>query len=106
MKKIKLYINLITLIIFITSCQTASDVAKTLRNEKTRTTDEFLIKKRKPLTEPPDLKQLPTPNSAEEKSVKEEQTGIEKILKVDQSNSKNTSKSSSIEKLIINEIRK
>ena len=106
MKKIKLYINLTILSIFITSCGTFGDVAKTLRNEKTRTTDEFLIKKREPLTEPPKMKELPSPGSLEKTQAKEKQNGIKKLLKVDENDNKKGSKTSSIENLIINEIRK
>ncbi|OUX53245.1 MAG: hypothetical protein CBE47_03690 [Pelagibacteraceae bacterium TMED287] len=106
MKKINIYINLIFLTIFVTSCSGFGDIGKTLRNEKTRTTDEFLIKKREPLTEPPDLKELPTPSSSGAKSSEESQSGIKKILKVEESTNTNRSKSSPIENLIINEIRK
>ena len=94
------------LIILMNSCGGFSDAGKVLRNEKTRTTDEFLIKKREPLTEPPDLKELPTPSSSGAKSSEESQSGIKKILKVEESTNTNRSKSSPIENLIINEIRK
>ena len=41
--------NLILLFIFIISCGSAEDVKKVLKNEKIRTTDEFLVKKKDPL---------------------------------------------------------
>ena len=106
MKKIKLFINLVILSAFLTSCGTFDDVSKTLRNEKTRTTDEFLIKKREPLTEPPKMKELPTPGSLEKTQSTEKEEGIKKLLKVDEDDNKKESQTSSVEKLIINEIRK
>ena len=59
----KMKIKLILILILITSCTSFSDVGKALRNEKTKTTDEFLIEKRGPLTAPPDMGKLPQPNS-------------------------------------------
>ena len=38
--------KLIFLLILITGCNTFKDVGKVMRNEKTTTTDEFLVKKR------------------------------------------------------------
>ena len=45
---------LLILIFVLTSCSGLQDVGKVLRNEKIRTTDEFLVKKRNPLVLPPD----------------------------------------------------
>ena len=50
MKKIKNIILYFIALLFLYSCGTASDVGKTLRNEKISTTDEFLVKKRQPLS--------------------------------------------------------
>ena len=45
---------LLTVLILLTSCTSLSDAGKVLRNEKIKTTDEFLVKKRKPLVLPTD----------------------------------------------------
>ena len=58
MKKIDLLI--ILTFIFLISC---GDVGKVLRNEKIRSTDEFLIKKKDPLILPPDFEEIPSPDS-------------------------------------------
>ena len=58
----KIYYLLIFLFI-LTSCQSIKDAGKIMRNEKVKTTDEFLVKKRKPLVLPPDYNELPTPDS-------------------------------------------
>ena len=94
----------ILLTLFLYSCNSLSDVQKTLRNEKTRTTDEFLVKKREPLTLPPDYKKLPEP-SQDNSAKQESKDKINKILKITKTQS-TKKKSSSVEQSIINEIRK
>ena len=59
----KMKIKFIFLFIFLVSCTSASEVGKALRNEKTRTTDEFLIEKRGPLSLPPKMNELPKPKT-------------------------------------------
>ena len=53
--------------ILLVSC---GDVGKALRNEKTITTDEFLVKKRNPLELPPDYKDIPEPGKLSKKEKK------------------------------------
>jgi hypothetical protein len=104
MKNINKSIFYILLTLFLYSCNSLSDVGKTLRNEKIRTTDEFLVKKREPLSLPPDYKKLPEPrqdNSAKQES----KNKINKILKITKTQS-TKKKSSSVEQSIINKIRK
>ena len=56
------------------------DAGKVLRNEKIKTTDEFLVKKRKPLVLPPDYKKIPEPGKKKKKKMMKRK--IKKILKV------------------------
>ena len=57
-----------------------SDAGKVLRNEKTKTTDEFLVKKKEPLVFPPDYNELPKPGT--KKKIKPKiDDDIKKILK-------------------------
>ena len=58
---------LLILILITTSCGTLSDVGKIMRNEKITSTDEFLVKKKEPLTLPPDFAEIPEPGSLEKK---------------------------------------
>ena len=108
MKKIKLFFYFIFLICILSSCSGFSDIGNILRNEKIKTTDEFLVKKREPLTEPPDMGSLPFPkNSSGEEQQKDEKNQIKKLLKVkEEKKSLGKSKSSSIEELIINQIKR
>jgi len=97
---------LVILIIF-TSCNTMSDVGKVMRNEKVKTTDEFLVKKKEPLTLPPDYDKLPEPGSKKEKQTTTESKKIEEIFKIEKENNQNTnSKKDSLEETILKKIEK
>ena len=100
MKKINLPILYLILGLLLYSC---GDAVKTLRKEKVTNTDEFLVKKRQPLTLPPDYQELPEPGSKNLEK-EDERNNINKILKVP----KNTNKkgSSNVEQSIISQIRK
>ena len=104
MRKINRTILYFIIILFLYSCSGFSNAEKTLRNEKNKTNDEFLVKKRKPLSLPPDYENLPEPRS---EGYKEENSSdkINKILKIQE---KQTTKkgSSTVEQSIINQIRK
>ncbi len=58
--KIKL---LVIIILFLNACSGFSEAGKVLRNEKIKTTDEFLVKKRDALVLPPDFEEIPEPES-------------------------------------------
>lgn len=98
-------LNLILIICFLTfSCSGLQDAGSVLRNEKVKTTDEFLVKKKEPLVLPPNYEKIPEPGSINQKKDNEEDK-IKKILRAPKT--KNTSKkSSSVEQSILNEIRK
>ena len=100
--------KIVLLFIFITamsSCGGLSDAGKVLRNEKIKTTDEFLVKKREPLSLPPDFKSIPEPGSIK-KNKQNNENNINRILKIPQETKPSVSQGSSIEKSIINQIRK
>ena len=101
MKKINF--SLICILFLTTSC---GDVGKALRNEKTRTTDEFLIKKKEPLVLPPNFDEIPEPDT---KNTKKEinQEKIKKMLKTNPNQkTKNTQNLPSLEKSILEKIKK
>ena len=62
------------------NCTGLSDAGKVLRNEKIRTTDEFLVKKREPLILPPDYSNIPVPGSSSKNQ--QEENKKEKIKKI------------------------
>ena len=86
------------------SCTNLKDAGKVLRNEKIKTTDEFLIKKRDPLVLPPDFREIPKPKSQSNQTRKENK--IEDILKVPKEESNSSNKSLSVEQSIIDKIKK
>ena len=100
----KVNIILIT-VLLLTSCSGMSEARKVLKNEKIRTTDEFLVKKRNPLVLPPNYEEVPRPGS---KSVKNEneKDKIKKILKVPKTDGVQNNKSKSVEDSILKRIRK
>ena len=104
MTKFKKIIFIFAITILFASCSGISDAGKVLRNEKVKTTDEFLVKKRQPLALPPDYKTLPKPGSLES-SQKDKIKEIDKIFKISKQNSSSSS-SKSIEQSIINKIGK
>ncbi len=102
MKKI---ILLILLQFIFASCQGLSDAGKVLRNEKIKTNDEFLVKKRKPLVLPPDYNELPEPGKLPEKQQSEEEN-LKKIIKGSKIKSQSGSRGkSSVEKSILDKIK-
>ena len=96
----------ITFLIFIvTSCTTVKEAGQVLRNEKVKTTDEFLVKKKQPLILPPDYDKIPEPGSSN-KIQNNDKNKIRKILKKSEADQTDTNKSGSVEKSIIDKIRK
>ena len=99
-------INIILIIfIFLTSCSGMSEAKKVLKNEKIKTTDEFLVKKRNPIVLPPDFEEIPEPGTKPKKNENEEDK-IKKILKAPKTESTQNSKSKSVEESILKRIRK
>jgi hypothetical protein len=67
MNFIKLLILSFILSIILNSCASLSEAGKVLRNDKTRSSDEFLIKKKESLILPPNYDKIPEPGSIEKK---------------------------------------
>jgi len=57
----KKIIYIMSIIFFVTSCETMGSVKRGLTGEKKTSTDEFLIEKKDALIMPPDHENLPTP---------------------------------------------
>ena len=106
MNFLKPIILLSSFLIILNNCSSLGEAGKILRNEKVRTTDEFLIKKKEPLTQPPDFQKIPEPGSMKDTAATDENS-IEKILKSSQMKSDNKkSTSSSTEDSILKKIKK
>lgn len=93
-------------LLLITGCGGLGDAKKVLKNEKTSSTDEFLVKKKEPLVLPPDFDKLPLPQSQKNTtSLSKEKDKIKEILNVNENNIKDKKTSSSIEESIIEKIK-
>ena len=97
----KKIIYILSIIFFVTSCQTMSSVKQGLTGEKRVSTDEFFIKKKDPLIMPPDYENLPTPE--EGNVAKEDISTFEKTLGT--SIEDNSSTSTSTEGFILKKIQ-
>ena len=99
--------SLLIIIFGLYSCSGFKEAGKVFRNEKIKTTDEFLVKKKEPLVMPPDYNEIPKPGTLEKNHNKNEKEKIQEILKVNKENKKNNpNKDSTIEKTILNEIKR
>tara|TARA_B100001564_G_C20170547_1_gene459511 strand:- start:204 stop:512 length:309 start_codon:yes stop_codon:yes gene_type:complete len=97
-------IYIILTLFFTSACTGLSDAQKVLRNEKTSTTDEFLVKQKEPLVLPPNFDEIPEPNSKSQ-SKNNEKEDIKKILKAPKIDNVTKTKSSSIEDAILERIK-
>ena len=93
----------ISIFFIVSACGGLSDAKKVLKNEKISSTDEFLVKKREPLTLPPNYEEIPKPGTTFQENQEED---IKKILKVPKSKDIKKSRSSTTEESILNRIRK
>ena len=107
MKKINLVLLTYLLFAFVlTSCQSVKDG---LSGRKSENSDEFLVQKKNPLVMPPDFEKLPQPEDKDaisKSSQLEEETDIQKILKIDTKSQKiSKDKFGSAEKFVLEKIK-
>ena len=93
-------LKLILLIFILTSCGSLQEASKAMRNEKIRTTDEFLIEKRGPLSTPPKMGELPRPKTNNQDDT--ENTNISGSIKENTA----SEEKSKLENILLEEIRK
>jgi hypothetical protein len=108
MKLKKPFFLLVILCMTLNNCSGLKEASNVLKNEKSSSTDEFLIQKKEALTKPPDFDIIPKPNSIENKSiVDKKKKNIKELLKTSQTESEgSSSKSSSTEDSILSQIKK
>jgi len=96
MKNLKIVL-LLLFFIFLSNCASFQEVM----SGKTKTTDEFLVKKKDPLVLPPKHKELPLP-----KSKSENKKSFEKMLGSSSETTDSQKSISSLENMILKELRK
>ena len=90
---------LLAILFFLNACSGLSETAQILRNEKVQTTDEFLIKKNEPLSQPPDFEKL-IEHGTIKKNKNSEDKDIKKILNVDNKSNQKSGSSSSEDSIL------
>ena len=105
--KINKIITVILSIFLLYSCQGTVDALQ--GKKRSESSDEFLIEKKNPLTQPPDYNELPVPVGQEQEQFNEEnESEIKKILDIsqneDSATQSNTDENTSLEKSILEKI--
>ena len=106
MKKYKLCIILISFGILLNSC---GKVAEGLGGTKrSKSGDEFLVHKKKPLVVPPDFDDMPSPKRAEknEEKLSSSNTSIEDLLNIKTSETLKSENDESLKQTILSKIKK
>ena len=102
--KKKILIIILPIYFLVISCGTIEEAGKVLRNEKIKSTDEFLVEKKEPLTTPPEIFELPEPDKL--KKTNKTQSKIQSILNSDELEVKDDGTQSSAEETILKNIKK
>ena len=102
--KKKILIIILPIYFLVISCGTIEEAGKVLRNEKIKSTDEFLVEKKEPLTTPPEIFELPEPDKL--KKTNKTQSKIQSILNSDEREAKEDGTQSSAEETILKNIKK
>tara|TARA_B100001013_G_scaffold122806_1_gene71293 strand:+ start:39 stop:371 length:333 start_codon:yes stop_codon:yes gene_type:complete len=108
MKKHKFYIIFLSLVIILSSCQKFSEGMT--GSKRSKTSDEFLVHKKKPLVMPPDFDDMPLPkqNKQKEEELSASSESIEDLLNIKKEENNESSESgndSSLEQSILKKIK-
>ena len=108
MKKHKFYIIFLSLAIILSSCQKFSEGMT--GSKRSKTSDEFLVHKKKPLVMPPDFDDMPSPrqNKQQEEELSASSESIEDLLNIKKKENNESSESgndSSLEQSILKKIK-
>ena len=108
MKKHKFYIIFLSLVIILSSCQKLSEGMT--GSKRSKTSDEFLVHKKKPLVMPPDFGDMPSPkqNKQKEEELSASSESIEDLLNIKKKENNESFESgndSSLEQSILKKIK-
>ena len=108
MKKHKFYIIFLSLVIILSSCQKFSEGMT--GSKRSKTSDEFLVHKKKPLVMPPDFDDMPSPkqNKQKEEELSASSKSIEDLLNIKKKENNESFESgndSSLEQSILKKIK-
>ena len=108
MKKHKFYIIFLSLIIMLSSCGQFSEGM--IGSKRSKSSDEFLVHKKKPLVMPPDFDDMPSPkqNKKKEEELSTSSESIEDLLNIKKKKNNESFESgndSSLEQSILKKIK-
>ncbi len=108
MKMHKFYIIFLSLVIILSSCQKFSEGMT--GSKRSKTSDEFLVHKKKPLVMPPDFDDMPSPkqNKQKEEELSASSESIEDLLNIKKKENNESFESgndSSLEQSILKKIK-
>ena len=108
MKKHKFYVIFLSLVIILSSCQKLSEGMT--GSKRSKTSDEFLVHKKKPLVMPPDFDDMPSPrqNKQKEEELSGSSESIEDLLNIKKKENNESFESgndSSLEQSILKKIK-
>ena len=108
MKKYIFYIIFLSLVIILSSCQKFSEGMT--GSKRSKTSDEFLVHKKKPLVMPPDFDDMPSPkqNKQKEEELSASSESIEDLLNIKKKENNESFESgndSSLEQSILEKIK-
>ena len=108
MKKYKFCIIFLSFVIILNSCGTLSEGMT--GSKRSKSSDEFLIHKKKPLVVPPDFGDMPSPkkDAKKEEKLSASSSSIEDLLKINKKDNKiiETGENKSLEQSILKKIKK
>ena len=108
MEKYKFCIFFLSFVIMLNSCGKLSEGMT--GSKRSKSSDEFLIHKKKPLVVPPDFNDMPSPKKAgkKEKKLSASNTSIENLLKINKKDSEiiKIDENQSLEQSILKKIKK
>ncbi len=108
MRKIKFFIISSSLVIMLSSCATVQEGMT--GSKRSKSSDEFLVHKKKPLVVPPDFENMPSPKKTEsnKKTLSTSNTSIEDLLNIGkkvEDNSLDGNNNKSLEQSILKKIK-
>ena len=108
MKKYKFYIIFLCLLIILSSCQSFQEGM--MGTKRSKSSDEFLVHKKKPLVVPPDYEDMPLPKQAQkdETKISESSESIEDLLNIENKENNESfeiGKDKSLEQSILKKIK-
>ena len=97
------YFKIILIFLIFVGVNGCGNFRDALTGQKKKTTDEFLIKKKDPLILPPDYDTLPIPKT---KKTREANSSLESAISTANNSKSDSEASSSLENMILRELRK